>query len=205
MDHQLLLALCCSRHSITNQEGTEVTALVAIVFNDQYRASEVLNELRRREWDWVVDLDHAVVVRHNEQDKFKILFIFDPTIEEGGTWARLWGSLLSLVLFNTLSEEIIDTAKNFAVAFTPQTNLENENRKVLPNVQWWRETLCLSDEFVRDVGALVQPGDSALLTLLQTEKPGVVFRRLRNYGGTLVHTTLSPEQDQLLKDVLSLK
>jgi hypothetical protein len=113
--------------------------------------------------------------------------------------------LLSLVLFNPLTEGITDTAKNFADAFAPQTDKEIDNRKSLPDVKWWRNSLCLSDEFVRDVGAMVQTGDSALLMLLQTDKPEAVFQQLRNYGGLLIHTTLSPEQDQVLKDVLSLK
>jgi uncharacterized membrane protein len=182
-----------------------VTELLTIVFKDQYRASEVLNDLQRREWDWVVDLDKAVVVRQTDQDKFKVMFSFDPTTEDEEAWARLWGSLLSLVLFNSLTDGIVDTARNLVDACGAQTSGETESGRVLPDVKWWREILCLSDEFVRDVGAMIQPGDSAIFTLLHTEKRGVVFQQLRNYGGTLVNTTLSPEQDQTLNNVLALK
>lgn len=179
--------------------------LLAIVFNDQYRASEVLNDLQRQECDWVADLEKAVVVRQINQDKIKVLFGFDPTTEEEEAWARLWGSLLSLVLFNSLTDGIVDTTRNLADACGAQTTGELETRRLLPDVKWWRETLGLSDDFVRDVGAMFQPGDSALFTLLHTEKRGVVFQQLRDYGGTLVTTTLSPEQDQMLNRVLSLK
>jgi hypothetical protein len=117
----------------------------------------------------------------------------------------LWGSLLSLVLFNSLEDGIVDTARNLADACGVQTDGVLETRRILPDVKWWRETLCLSDDFVRDVGAMIQPGDSALFTLLHTDKRGIVFQQLRNYGGTLVNTTLSPEQDQRLRDVLALK
>jgi uncharacterized membrane protein len=182
-----------------------VSELLAIVFKDQYRASEVLNDLQRREWDGVVDLDKAVVVRQTGRDKFKVMFSFDPTTEEEETWARLWGSLLSLVLFHSLTDGIVDTARNLVDACGVQTSGEIEPRKVLPDVKWWREILCLSDEFVRDVGAMIQPGDSALFTLLHTDERGFVFQQLRNYGGTIVNTTLSPEQDQTLKNVLVLK
>lgn len=188
---------------VTNQEETQVSELIAIVFHDQYRASEVLIELRRREWDWVVDLDRAVVVRHTEQDKFKVLFSFDPTMKEEGAWARLWGSFLSLALFNPLTEGVIDVINNLAQASGAQINAEADSRKGLPNVKWWRESLLLSDEFVRDVGAMIHPGDSAIFTFLQTDRPEVVFKQLRNYGGLMVHTTLSPEQDQMLKNVLA--
>jgi uncharacterized membrane protein len=182
-----------------------VSELLAIVFNDQYRASEVLNDLQRREWDWVVDLDNAVVVRQIDQDKFKVLFSFDPTEEEEEGWARLWGSLLSLVLFRSMTDGIVDTARSLADACGTQTSEKLQSRKAVPDVKWWRDILCLSDEFVRDVGAMIQPGDSALFTLLHTDKGGMVFQQLRNYGGTVVNTTLSPEQDQTLNNVLALK
>jgi uncharacterized membrane protein len=182
-----------------------VSDLLAIVFNDQYRASEVLNELERQKCDWVADLEKAVVVRQVDQDKFKVLFSFDPTTEEEESWARLWGSLLSLVLFKSLEDGIVDTARNLVDACGMQTNGELETLKILPDVKWWREILCLSDDFVRDVGAMIQPGDSALFTLLHTDKRETVFQQLRNYGGTLVNTTLSPEQDQQLRDVLAFK
>ena len=182
-----------------------MSELLAIVFKDQYRASEVLNDLQRREGDWVIDLDKAVVVRQTDQDKFKVLFSFDPTAEEGEIRASLWGSLLSLVFFHSLKDGIVDTTRNLFDACGVQTSEEIEPRKGAPDVKWWREILCLSNEFVRDVGAIIQPGDSALFLLLQTDKPGLVVQQLRNYGGVLVNTTLSPEQDQKLKDVLALK
>jgi uncharacterized membrane protein len=52
---------------------------------------------------------------------------------------------------------------------------------------------------------MIQPGDSALFTLLHTDRRGDVFQQLRSYGGALVNTTLSPEQDQALNNVLALK
>jgi uncharacterized membrane protein len=182
-----------------------VSDLLAIVFNDQYRASEVLNDLQRQECDWVADLEKAVVIRQIDQDKIKVLFSFDPTTEEEAAWARMWGSFLSLVLFNSLADGIVDTTRNLADACGAQTNGELETRRLLPDVKWWRETLGLSDDFVRDVGAIIQPGDSALFALLHSENRGDVLQQLRDYGGILVSTTLSPEQDQTLNQVLSLK
>jgi hypothetical protein len=39
--------------------------MIVVAFRDAHRAAEVLVELRRREWDWVADLDHPVVVGWN--------------------------------------------------------------------------------------------------------------------------------------------
>ena len=183
--------------------GRQLSELIAIIFKDQYRASEVLNDLQRREWDWGADLDQAVVVRHTEKEEYKVLFSFDPMTETGGSWARLWGSLLSLVLFDPLTEGIVQTVASFSEASGAPARLDFDKQKRLPDVKWWRERLRLSKEFVRDVGAMVQPGDSALVALLHADRPGFVFQQLRNYGGTLVHTRLTAEQDWQLQHALS--
>jgi uncharacterized membrane protein len=49
---------------------------------------------------------------------------------------------------------------------------------------------------------LIQPGDSALFMLLRTSKPEVVLQQLRDYGGRLLHTVLSTEQEVTLEDTL---
>ena len=72
----------------------------------------------------------------------------------------------------------------------------------MPNANWWKKTLCISDEFIRDVGAMVQPGDSAVFMFLQAPKMVSVLKQLRNYGGTLLHTFLSSEQEETLRDAL---
>jgi uncharacterized membrane protein len=177
--------------------------LIATGFKDPYRASEVLNELQRQGFKWVVDLDQAVVVRHKELSEFKVQVCLDLTTEDVSAWARLWGSFLSLALFVPSTERMVDAAGDLSAATGARANANIEARKIVPDVRWWRENLCISDEFVRDVGAMIQPGDSALFMLLHTNELGVVLRQLRNRGGTPLHTTLSPEQDQKLNDVLA--
>jgi hypothetical protein len=44
------------------EEVKQMSAMIVVAFRDAHRAAEVLVELGRREWDWVADLDHAVVV-----------------------------------------------------------------------------------------------------------------------------------------------
>jgi uncharacterized membrane protein len=180
-----------------------VSVLIATGFKDPYRAAEVLNELQRRRFKWVVDLDRAVVVRNEERNEFKVQFCLDLNTEEESAWVRLWGSFLSLTLFVPSTEKIVEAAKDFSAATGVRANPKIEPRKISPDVKWWRESLCLSNDFVRDVGAMIQPGDSALFMLLHANDLGKVLRELRNYGGTPLHTTLSPEQDRTLKDVLA--
>jgi uncharacterized membrane protein len=73
----------------------------------------------------------------------------------------------------------------------------------MPDSKWWKESLRISEEFVRDIGALIQPGDSAIFMLLRTPKVVSVLRQLRNYGGTLLRTSLSPDQEDKVNAVFS--
>jgi uncharacterized membrane protein len=176
-----------------------MSELIVIGFQDTYRASEVLNELRRREWDWVVDLDEAVVLRWGEEGKLRVQISVDPTTREGALWARLWGSLLSLGLFIPATSGMTAAAGNVVAASGMVTGVVEGTKElssaVTPDGKWWKESLRISEEFVRDIGAMIQPGDSAIFMLLRTPKVVTVLRQLRNYGGTLLRTSLTPEQE----------
>src|ERR1044071_5375535 len=87
--------------------------------------------------------------------------------------------------------------------FSSRTPMEWPPPAAMPDGKWWKESLRISEEFVRDIGALIQPGDSAIFMLLRTPKVVSVLRQLRNYGGTLLRTSLSPEQENKVNAVFS--
>jgi len=47
---------------------------------------------------------------------------------------------------------------------------------------------------VQRVGAMVQPGDSAIFALLRSLDPKLVAAQFEGYGGTILRTTLNPAQ-----------
>jgi uncharacterized membrane protein len=113
----------------TEPRVMNVSDVIVLGFEDPYRASEVLNELLRRQWDWVGDLDHAVVVSLDEHGKLKVQLRSDPTTHEGTAWARLWGSLLSLVLFVPITERITDAISQVAAAFGARSRKRGPRRR----------------------------------------------------------------------------
>src|SRR5260370_36137852 len=72
--------------------------LIVVNFPNQYRAAEVLNELRRMNDDWVVDLDDAVAVYRDRHGNLRYQQSVAPTTDEGAAWGGLWGSLLGALL-----------------------------------------------------------------------------------------------------------
>jgi len=181
-----------------------VSELVATGFKDPYRAAEVLNELQRRQYKWSADLDNALVVTQEEASEVKVQLRIDLS-SHGAKWASLWGSFLGLVLFETSADQLVDAAAAFSTEAGLRSAVQKGSRKGSADNKWWRENLCISKEFVRDIGGMIQPGDSALFILLHANESPILLRYLRNQGGTALHTTLSPRQDELLHEVFSIR
>lgn len=178
-----------------------MSELIAFVFRDRYRAPEVLNELRRREWPWVKDLDDAVVITFNEEGKARAQLTVDLCTGEAAPWARIWGSLLNTTLFLPMAEVIIEAANGIDMA-TDLSRTSRQHLHATPEAQWWRESLEQSGNFKRDTAALLNANGSAIFILLRRAEPSKVLQLLRNYGDTIVHTSIVSEQDKKMQAIL---
>ena len=175
-----------------------MSELVVFVFRDQYRAPEVLNELRRREWPWIRDLDEAVAVTLSEDGKARAHLSVDLSRCNPVNWSRFWGSLLSTTLFLPLTDMMVEAADEIAFSARANVPRSGETSDESPEAKWWRECLHLSENFKRDVAALLAPGGSAIFMLLRADAVPYALRQLRDYGDTIVHTSLSTDQDETI-------
>ncbi len=71
------------------------------------------------------------------------------------------------------------------------------------DASWWKDEFGIPDDFVQQVGAMIQPGDSAVYALLRTANPEIVANQFRGFGGTILSTTLSRDQQAKVEKVLS--
>lgn len=177
-----------------------MSELVAFVFRDQFRAPEVLNELRRREWVWVRDLDEAVAVTLNDDGKARVHVSIDLSTYQAAGWARFWASLLKTV-FLPFTEVMIEAADGLVVS-SRSVKCARQINPATPETDWWRESLGKSDNFKRDVAALMTPSVSVIFMILRRANVPTVLRQLRNYGDTILHTSLTCEQDEKMLSIL---
>ena len=70
------------------------------------------------------------------------------------------------------------------------------------DADWWKDSYGIDEDFVKEVGALVLPGDSAIFALLRSADPEYVAEQFRGYGGTVLRSTLTPEQTAKVQAVL---
>jgi uncharacterized membrane protein len=61
----------------------------------------------------------------------------------------------------------------------------------------------VDDKFMKDLGAKLQPGGAAVFVLVRDSTPDKVLPRISQYGGEVVHTSLSAEAEESLQQALS--
>jgi len=69
----------------------------------------------------------------------------------------------------------------------------------------WKDEFGIPEDFVQQVSVLIQPGDSAIYAILRVGNPDIVAEQFKGYGGTVLRTTLSPDQQAKAEKVLSNK
>jgi uncharacterized membrane protein len=181
--------------------------LIVVGFKkDMYRASDVLNQLQRMNEDWAVDLHDAVAAYRDYNGKLRVDQSYQTTTGEGAAFGGLLGSLIGL----TLVAAIPITGGASAVAAGTLAAGAAGGAALgagagAMDAAWWKNEFGIPDEFVKQVGAMIQPGDSAIYALLRTANPDAVANQFRGYGGTILSTTLSRDQQAKVERVLSRK
>ena len=160
--------------------------LIVVGFHGRHRAAEVLAALRQREAK-VFDLDQAITVSWEDRRNFIVQQSINLSREEGARWARLWGAFIKATLFQPFTDQL-------STAATKVAGRENGNGESALTRDWWVSDLGIPDYFVRDVGALVQPGESAIIALAENFEPHLALGVLRECGGSLIYTSLSGDQ-----------
>jgi uncharacterized membrane protein len=67
----------------------------------------------------------------------------------------------------------------------------------------WKDEFGIPEDFVQEVGVLIPPGDSAIYAILRVSNPDIVEDQFRGYGGTILSTTLSLDQQAKVEKVLA--
>jgi uncharacterized membrane protein len=60
--------------------------------------------------------------------------------------------------------------------------------------------LGLDDKFIKEAGNAITPGSSALFLLIHQVTPDRVIAEMREFGGTILQTNLSNEEEARLKE-----
>jgi hypothetical protein len=101
------------------------------------------------------------------------------------------------------AEVIVEAANGLAFSNNKSLGRLPSANGLSPECGWWEEALASSINFKRDVAALMEPSGSAIFMLLRAAHTPIVLKQLRNYGDTIIHASISSEQDKSMLALLA--
>jgi uncharacterized membrane protein len=166
--------------------------LIVVGFHGKHRAAEVLDQLVQLHEAWVIDLADAVAVYRRDNGTLRLDESLTPTEAEGvGVGASLGmiaGAMLAAPFTAGASAAAAATALGVGAVSGGTIGAVAGGTDAYD----WKEEFGISEDFVREVGGMIQPGDSAVFALVRAGDPDEVSRRFAGYGGTILRTTLDP-------------
>lgn len=155
--------------------------LVAIAYEDQETAEAVRRTLAELSEEKIVELDDAVVVTRDEKGKVKLHQAIHPA-SSGAAGGALWGSLIGLIFLMPLMGLAIGAASGAIGGALTDVGV--------------------NDEFMKELGAKLTPGTSALVLLIRKSTPDKLLPRVERFGGHVIQTSLSDEEELRLRTAL---
>jgi uncharacterized membrane protein len=155
--------------------------LIAIGFKDEFKADEVLIDLRRLERDYLIDLEDAAIVIRNKDGKVRIKQT-QELIANGAIEGGFWGLLLGMIFFSPILGILGLAVGALSGAM---------------------QDIGIDDNFIREIGETIEPGTSAIFILVRKSTPDKVLDDLSKFEGKVLRTSLSKEDEAKLQEVLT--
>ena len=155
--------------------------LFALSYPDVRTAEEVRAELGRLQKQKLIDMEDIVIVERKPDGKIKLHQSTSVT-GAGAASGALWGGIIGLLFFMPFVGAAIGGATGAAIGSTVDIGV--------------------NDEFMRKVGERLQPGTAALFVLVRQATPDKVLPQVARFGGQIIHTSLSAEAEEQLRETL---
>ena len=177
--------------------------LIVVGFEDNmHRASEVLDELRVLDVDWVVELRDAVAVHREWDGSLKMDQSYQPTGREGAGWGGTLGLLIGATLAIPFTAGASAAVAAGAIAASGLAGAAIGATGGDLDASFWKDEFGIPQEFVTQVSSLIRPGSSAIYAIFESADTAVVAARFQDYGGTILQTTLNKSQQEQIETAL---
>lgn len=155
--------------------------LIVIAYDDEFKAEEVRLTLAKLQVEHLIELEDAAVVVKDEHGKIKLKQAVNLT-SAGAASGGFWGVLIGILFFNPLLGAAVGAASGaLAGAFTD---------------------IGVDDNFIRELGETLQPKSSALFVLVRKVTPDKVLDEVSKFGGKVLRTSLTKDEESQLQAVL---
>jgi uncharacterized membrane protein len=158
-----------------------MSTLVAVGYDEMFKADEVLLKLRKLQREYLIDLEDAAVAVKDAQGKFKLHQTNNLTAA-GAVHGGFWGSLIGLIFLNPLLGFAVGATTGAISGALTDTGINND--------------------FMKELAGTMTPGSSTLFILVRIATPDKVLEELAGTGGKVLKTSLSNEDEARLQAAL---
>ena len=155
--------------------------LIAIGYPDETTADAAAGEAHRLASDLIIQPDAIAVIVRDTDGNYHV-HTTHHAVGGGAVWGMFWGFLFGLLFFIPVLGMAIGAGMGALMGKLTKTTIDKEFR-----------------DQVRD---MVQPGTSALFLMLEKVTPDKAVEAMSKYGGTVLKTSLSKDDEKDLQEAL---
>ena len=155
--------------------------LIAIGYDDTTTAVQAMEEAERLAADLIIQPDALAAIIRNDEGKFKTI-TNQHVVGGGATWGMFWGLLFGILFFVPFFGMALGAAFGALGGKLAKGTIDKQ--------------------FQEQVRAQVQPGTSALFMILEQMTADKALEALGKFGGTVIKTSLSAEQEAEIQAAL---
>jgi uncharacterized membrane protein len=154
--------------------------LVAIAYEDVDTAKRVLDTVGDLVKQHTLAVDDAVIVEHQQNGKIKLR---QPSMTGvGAANGALWGGLIGMLFLAPVLGMAVGAAAGAAGGAASDYGVD--------------------DKFMKDLGEKLEPGGAAVIVLVRESTPDKVLPEIAQYGGQVIQSSLSSDQEESLQTAL---
>jgi uncharacterized membrane protein len=155
--------------------------LIVIGYPDETTAAAAADEARRLAADLIIQPDAIAVIVRDEDGTYHSS-TSHHAVGAGATWGMFWGFLFGLLFFIPVIGIGIGAGLGALMGKFGKTSIDKQ--------------------FQDQVRGLLQPGTSALFLMLEKVTPDKAIEAMSKFGGTVLKTSLSKDDEKELQDAL---
>jgi uncharacterized membrane protein len=172
-----------------NCRSSDMSDLIVVSFKGEDTADQVLNKLQAMQKENLIDLEDAVVAVRDRNGKVRLkqaINLIAAGAVSGAAWGTLMGTLVGLLFLNPLAGFATGLALGAGTGAISGALADYG----------------INDDFIKNMAKSLEPGTSALFILVRRVVFDKVLPELAPFGGTVIKTSLTNEQERALKQAL---
>jgi uncharacterized membrane protein len=155
--------------------------LIAIGYPDQATADAAAEEARQLARDLIIQPDAIAVIVRDEEGGYHV-HTNHHLVGGGATWGMFWGLLFGLLFFIPVFGMAIGAGMGALMGKLTKSSIDKQ--------------------FQDQVRDMLKPGTSCLFLMLEKVTPDKAVEAMSKYGGTVLKTSLSKEDEKDLQEAL---